>query len=206
MKAQLVSLTQDSEDSVDLPDDIFGLDPRSDILHRVVRWQRAKARQGTHKAKTRSETSYSKRKIYSQKKTGNARHGDRNAPIFRKGGAYKAPHPRDHSHKLPKKVRRLGLLHALSAKAAESEVVVLDAARMDSPKTKDLAKAVSQFGWRKVLVIDGPTVDENFARAAANLPGMDILPCQGANVFDILKCRELVITKSGLEGLAARLA
>ena len=206
MRAYVVSLTDDSEEPIELPDEIFGLDPRTDILHRVVRWQRAKARQGTHKAKTRSETSYSKRKIYSQKKTGRARHGDQNAPIFRKGGAYKAPRPRDHSHDLPKKVRKLGLLHALSAKAADLELVVLDEARMDTGKTRDLAEAVSRFGWRKALVIDGPNVDANFARAAANLPRMNILPCQGANVFDILKCRELVITRSGLEGLVARLA
>lgn len=204
MKAPVVSLSSDAEGFEDLPDDIFGLEPRTDILHRVVRWQRAKSRQGTHKAKTRSETSYSKAKVRRQKGTGGARHGDRNAPIFRKGGMYKGPVPRSHAHGLPKKVRRLGLRHALSAKSGA--VTVLETTAGSAGKTAELSGAAARLGWRKALVIDGPVVDEAFARAASNLDRIDVLPCQGANVLDILRCRELVITRSGLEGLVARLA
>ncbi len=205
MKLSVISLDAEETGSVELPDDIFGCEPRSDILHRVVRWQLAKARQGTHKVKTRSETSYSGRKIYSQKRTGRARHGDRNAPIFRKGGVYKGPVPRSHAHDLPKKFRRLGLIHALSAKAGTNELVVLDSAAMDSPKTKDLASAVARLGWKRALIIDGPETDSNFKRAAANLQGIDILPGEGANVYDILRKDTLVITQAGLEEIYKRL-
>jgi large subunit ribosomal protein L4 len=135
MKLDVIKLDGGKAGSVELGEDIFGLEPRADILHRVVRWQRNKAQAGTHKVKTRSETSYSTKKIYRQKGTGGARHGDRNAPIFRKGGIYKGPTPRSHAHDLPKKFRKLGLKHALSAKMAAGELVVLDAAAMDAPKT-----------------------------------------------------------------------
>ncbi|NNF73356.1 MAG: 50S ribosomal protein L4, partial [Rhodobacteraceae bacterium] len=190
--------------SVDLGEDIFGLDPRADILHRVVRWQRNKAQQGTHKVKTRSETSYSTKKIYRQKGTGGARHGDRNAPIFRKGGIYKGPTPRSHAHDLPKKFRKLGLCHALSAKVKEGNLVVLDAATAEG-KTGALAKQIRDLGWKRALVIDGTEVNDGFARAAANIDGLDVLPSMGANVYDILKRDTLVITKAGLEALEARL-
>ena len=138
MKLKVIKIDGASAGSVELGDDIFGLDPRVDILHRVVRWQRNKAQAGTHKVKTRSETSYSRKKIYRQKGTGGARHGDRNAPIFRKGGVYKGPTPRSHAHDLPKKVRTLGLKHALSAKAKEGALVILDKATA-SGKTSELA-------------------------------------------------------------------
>ncbi|MEY3005548.1 MAG: hypothetical protein RLZZ491_2724 [Pseudomonadota bacterium] len=205
MKLDVIKLDGGKAGSVDLGEDIFGLDPRADILHRVVRWQRNKAQAGTHKVKTRMETSYSTKKIYKQKGTGGARHGDRNAPIFRKGGIYKGPTPRSHAHDLPKKFRQLGLKHALSAKAAEGNLVVLDAALVESPKTAALAKQIKNLGWKRALIIDGATVDENFAMAARNIEGLDVLPSMGANVYDILKRDTLVITRAGLEALEARL-
>jgi len=204
MKLKVIKLDGASAGSVELGDDIFGLDPRVDILHRVVRWQRNKAQAGTHKVKTRSETSYSRKKIYRQKGTGGARHGDRNAPIFRKGGVYKGPTPRSHAHDLPKKVRTLGLKHALSAKAKEGALVILDKA-MASGKTSELAKQVKELGWKRALVIDGAEINDNFAQAARNIEGLDILPTIGANVYDILKRDTLVLTKAGVEALEARL-
>ena len=204
MKLKVIKIAGASAGSVELGDDIFGLDPRVDILHRVVRWQRNKAQAGTHKVKTRSETSYSRKKIYRQKGTGGARHGDRNAPIFRKGGVYKGPTPRSHAHDLPKKVRTLGLKHALSAKAKEGALVILDKATA-SGKTSELAKQVKDLGWKRALVIDGTQVNDDFAQAARNIEGLDILPTIGANVYDILKRDTLVLTKAGVEALEARL-
>ena len=205
MKLDVIKLDGKKAGSVDLGDEIFGLEPRSDILHRVVRWQRNKRQAGTHKVKTRSETSYSTKKIYRQKGTGGARHGDRNAPIFRKGGIYKGPTPRSHGHDLPKKFRKLGLKHALSAKMAAGELVILDEATAKEAKTGALAKQVKELGWKRALVIDGAEVDANFAAAASNLNGVDVLPSMGANVYDILKSDTLVITKAGVEALEARL-
>jgi large subunit ribosomal protein L4 len=204
MKLNVVKLDGGKAGSVELTEDIFGLDPRADILQRVVRWQRNKAQAGTHKVKTRSETSYSKKKIYRQKGTGGVCHGDRNAPIFRKGGIYKGPTPRSHGHDLPKKVRQLGLKHALSSKAKEGSLVILDNATTDG-KTSALAKQVKDLGWKRTLVIDGSDVNEQFATAARNIDGLDILPTMGANVYDILKRDTLVITKAGVEALEARL-
>ena len=204
MKLKVIKIDGASAGSVELGDDIFGLDPRVDILHRVVRWQRNKAQAGTHKVKTRSETSYSRKKIYRQKGTGGARHGDRNAPFFRKGGVYKGPTPRSHAHDLPKKVRTLGLKHALSAKAKEGALVILDKATA-SGKTSELAKQVKDLGWKRALVIDGTQVNDDFAQAARNIEGLDILPTIGANVYDILKRDTLVLTKAGVEALEARL-
>ena len=205
MKVAVLTLDGQESGSIALPDALFGLTPRADILHRVVRWQRARAMQGTHKAKTRSETSYSGAKIYRQKGTGRARHGDRNAPIFRKGGVYKGPVPRSHAHKLPKKFRALGLRHALSAKALAGEVAVLSEAAVESGRAADLAARFRQFDWGRTLIIDGAEIDPGFARAAANIQGLDILPCAGANVYDILKRDMLVITKAGLAALESRL-
>ncbi|QHQ33798.1 50S ribosomal protein L4 [Algicella marina] len=205
MKTDVINLEAGSAGSIELSDDIFGLEPRADILHRVVRYQLAKRQQGTHKVKTRSETSYSTKKIYRQKGTGGARHGDRNAPIFRKGGVYKGPTPRSHAHDLPKKFRALGLKHALSAKAGAGELVVLENADVANGKTKVLADAMKKLGWKKALLIDGAEVNENFAMAARNLDGIDVLPSIGANVYDILKSRTLVLTKAGVEALEARL-
>ena len=206
MKLDIVNLQAGKAGEVELNEAIFGLEPRADILHRVVRWQRAKAQAGTHKVKTRSETSYSTKKIYRQKGTGGARHGDRNAPIFRSGGVYKGPTPRSHAHDLPKKVRALGLRMALSAKAGAGKLVVLDSTDMAEAKTSVLAKAAKELGWKKALIIDGAIVSDNFARAARNLEGVDVLPSIGANVYDILRRDTLVITRAGLEALEARLA
>ena len=205
MKLDVIKLDGGAAGDVDLSEEIFGLEPRADILHRVVRWQRNKAQAGTHKVKTRSETSYSTKKIYRQKGTGGARHGSKKAPIFRHGGVYKGPTPRSHAHDLPKKFRALGLKHALSAKAKAGELVILDAATLAEAKTAALAKQAKELGWKRVLVIDGAEVDANFARAAANLTGVDVLPSMGANVYDILKRDTLVLTRAGVEALEARL-
>ncbi len=204
MKLDVIKLDGKKAGTVELDEALFGLEPRADILHRVVRWQRARAQAGTHKVKTRSEVSYSKKKIYRQKGTGGARHGSRSAPIFRKGGIYKGPTPRSHAHDLPKKFRKLGLRHALSAKAKAGELVVIEAAESDG-KTATLAKAVKNLGWKRALVIDGASVNEGFAKAAANIEGIDVLPSIGANVYDILKRDTLVLTKAGVEALEARL-
>jgi len=206
MKIEVIKLDSAAAGEVELNDAIFGLEPRADILHRVVRWQRAKAQAGTHSTLGKSDVSYSTKKIYRQKGTGGARHGSRKAPIFRKGGVYKGPVPRSHAFDLPKKVRALGLKLALSAKAQSGKLVILEAADLAEAKTAMLAKVAKELGWKKVLIIDGSQVNENFAAAARNLDGVDILPSIGANVYDILKRDTLVITRAGVEALEARLA
>ena len=204
MKLDVIKLDGGKAGSVDLDEALFGLEPRADILHRVVRWQRNNAQAGTHKVKTRSEVKYSTKKIYRQKGTGGARHGARSAPIFRGGGIYKGPVVRSHGHDLPKKFRKLGLCHALSAKMAAGELVVIEDAAT-SGKTAALAKQVKNLGWKRALVIDGASVNEDFLAASRNIDGLDILPTMGANVYDILKRDTLVITKAGIEALEARL-
>ena len=206
MKAQVITLDAGQAGEVELEDAIFGLEPRADILHRVVRWQLARRQAGTHKVKTRAEVSYSTKKIVRQKGSGGARHGSRKAPIFRHGGVYKGPTPRSHAHDLQKKVRALGLKMALSAKAASNELIVLDSAAFPEGKTKALKDKLTKLGWTKTLVIDGASVDEGFARASRNIEGIDVLPGQGANVYDILRKDTLVITRAGLEALVARFA
>lgn len=205
MKLDVIKLDSGKAGSIDLSDEVFGLEPRGDLLQRVVRWQRAKAQAGTHSVLTKSEVSYSTKKIYRQKGTGGARHGSRKAPIFRKGGVYKGPTPRSHAFDLPKKVRALGLKHALSAKATAGELVVVEDLNLADAKTAAVAKAVRENGWKRVLVIDGAEVNEGFARAARNIEGVDVLPSMGANVYDILKRDTLVITRAGVEALEARL-
>jgi large subunit ribosomal protein L4 len=205
MKLDVIKLDAGKAGSIELPDDIFGLEPRADILHRVVRWQRAKAQAGTHSTLGKSDVSYSTKKIYRQKGTGGARHGSKKAPIFRHGGTYKGPVPRSHAHDLNKKFRALGLKHALSAKAVSGNLTVIDSIDMTEGKTAILAKAAKELGWKRVLIIDGAEVNENFARAARNIEGIDVLPSMGANVYDILKRDQLVITKAGVEALEARL-
>jgi large subunit ribosomal protein L4 len=205
MKLDVITLDAGSAGSIELDDAIFGLEPRKDILHRVVRWQLAKRQAGTHSVLGRSEVSYSTKKIYRQKGTGGARHGSRKAPIFRHGGTYNGPTPRSHAHDLNKKFRALGLKHALSAKAGAGEIVVIDEAKLAEGKTKLLATALKGLGWKRALVIDGAEVDANFARAAQNLDGIHVLPSMGANVYDILKRDTLVLTKAGVEALEARL-
>ena len=205
MKLDVIKLDGAKAGSIDLDEALFGLEPRADILHRVVRWQRAKAQAGTHSVLGKSDVSYSTKKIYRQKGTGGARHGSKKAPIFRHGGVYKGPTPRSHAHDLPKKFRALGLRHALSAKAKAGELVILDVASMTEAPTATLAKQAKELGWKRVLVIDGAEVDANFAMAARNLDNIDVLPTIGANVYDILKRDTLVITKAGVEALEARL-
>jgi large subunit ribosomal protein L4 len=204
MKHDVIKLDGGKAGSVELGDEIFGVEPRVDILHRVVRWQRNNAQAGTHKVKTRSEVSYSTKKIYRQKGTGGARHGARSAPIFRGGGIYKGPTHRNHGHELPKKVRKMGLKMAISAKVKAGSLVIIDDIKSDG-KTSSLAKQIKSLGWRRVLIIDGQKVNAEFAQAARNIEGLDILPSTGANVFDILKRDTLVITKAGVEALEARL-
>ena len=204
MKHDVIKLNGGKAGSVELGDEIFGVEPRVDILHRVVRWQRNNAQAGTHKVKTRSEVSYSTKKIYRQKGTGGARHGARSAPIFRGGGVYKGPVPRSHGHELPKKVRKMGLKMAISAKAKSGSLVIIDDVSSDG-KTSSLAKQIKSLGWKRALIIDGQQVNVEFAQAARNIDGLDILPSMGANVFDILKRDTLVITKAGVEALEARL-
>jgi len=206
MKTDVINLEAGKAGSIDLNDAIFGLEPRADILHRVVRYQLAKRQAGTHKVKTRGESSYSTKKIYRQKGTGGARHGARSAPIFRGGGVYKGPVVRSHAHDLTKKFRALGLKHALSAKAGAGELIIIENAELANGKTKELAAAMSKLGWTKALVIDGAEVNESFARAARNIDGINVLPSMGANVYDILKSNTLVLTKSAVEALEARLS
>ena len=205
MKLDVLKLDGGKAGSIELNEALFGLEPRADILHRVVRWQRAKAQAGTHSVLTRAEVSYSTKKIYKQKGTGGARHGSRKAPIFRHGGVVKGPISRSHAHDLPKQFRALGLRHALSAKAKAGELIILDNITMAEGKTATLVKVAKELGWKRVLVIDGATVDANFALAARNIEGIDVLPTMGANVYDILKRDQLVITKAGIEALEARL-
>jgi large subunit ribosomal protein L4 len=205
MKLDVINLDGAKAGSIDLDEALFGLEPRADILHRVVRWQRAKSQAGTHSTLGKSDVSYSTKKIYRQKGTGGARHGSKKAPIFRHGGVYKGPQPRSHAHDLPKKFRALGLRHALSAKAKAGELVIVDSIAMGDAKTALLAKTVAERGWKRVLVIDGAAVDANFALAARNIEGVDVLPTIGANVYDILRRDTLVITKAGVEALEARL-
>ena len=204
MKLDVIKLDGGKAGSVDLSDDLFGLEPRADILHRVVRWQRNNAQAGTHSTLGRSDVSYSTKKIYRQKGTGGARHGSKKAPIFRHGGVYKGPVPRSHGHDLTKKFRKLGLKHALSAKAKAGELVIIEAAEAEG-KTSALAKQVKNLGWKRALIIDGAAVNETFGKAARNIEGLDILPTMGANVYDILRRDTLVITKAGIKALEARL-
>ena len=206
MKLDVIKLDGGKAGSVDLDEALFGLEPRADILHRVVRWQRNSAMAGTHDVKGRSEVKYSTKKIYRQKGTGGARHGSRGAPIFRGGGTYKGPTPRSHAHDLTKKFRKLGLRHALSAKVAAGELVIVDNIDMKDAKTSALAKTVGALGWKRSLIIDGAEVNADFLQASRNIETLNVLPSQGANVYDILKSDTLVLTKAGVEALEARLS
>ena len=205
MKCPVTTLDNKKAGEIDLDDGVFGLPVRSDILARMVNWQLAKRRAGTHKTKGRSEVSGSTRKQYRQKGTGRARIGAGDVSQYRSGGRAHGPVPRDHDHKLPKKVRLLALRTALSSKVAEGKLVVLDSTKADKAKTKELAKRLTQLGWSSALVIDGAAVDGDFARAARNLPQVDVLPQIGANVYDILRRDTLVLTKDAVSALEARL-
>jgi len=208
MDFEIKTLDNGSAGTIGLPDEIFGTTPRKDIMARVVLWQLAKRRAGTHKVKGMGEVSGTTRKPYKQKGTGNARQGSLRAPQFRKGGAVHGPVVRDHGYDLPKKVRRLGLISALSQKLAEGKLIVLDEANGVNQgvlKTAELAKKLKVLGWNSALILDS-IVDEGFLRAARNLPKIDVLPGIGANVYDILNHDVLAITRAGVESLKERLA
>lgn len=204
MKTDVQTLDAKKAGTVELSDEIFGLEPRADILHRMVTWQLAKRRAGTHKTKGRSEISRTGAKFGRQKGGGGARHGSKRSGIFVGGGKAHGPVVRSHAIDLPKKVRALALRHALSSKVKANELIVLDSAEAKTPKTKDLAGAFEKLGLSNVLVIDGAQVNENFAKAASNLINVDVLPIQGINVYDILRRQKLVLTKAAVEALEAR--
>ena len=205
MKCDVISLANKKAGTIDLDDSVFGLDVRGDILARAINWQLAKCHSGTHKTKTRSEISGTNAKPFRQKGSGRARQGTHRAPQMRGGGKSFGPRVRNHSHSLPKKVRRLALKIALSAKQAEGKLVILDKAKVNSAKTGDLAKQLDKLGWGNGLVIDGTEVDATFARAATNIVGIDVLPSIGANVYDIMRRETLVLTKDAVEKLVERL-
>jgi len=205
MKCNVVTLDNVAAGEIDLDDAVFGLPARKDVLARMVTWQLARARAGTHKAKGRSEVTGSTRKPWRQKGTGRARAGNLKVSQMRGGGVAFGPTPRDHEFKLPKKVRRLALKTALSVKQAEGKLIVLESAALKEGKTKLLAGAFSKLGVNSALVIDGPELNENFVRAASNIVGIDVLPQQGANVYDILRRDVLVLTKDAVSHLEARL-
>ncbi|WP_413993115.1 50S ribosomal protein L4 [Labrys okinawensis] len=204
MKLSITTLEGSDAGSVTLSDEIFGLEPRTDILQRVVRWQLAKRQAGTHKTLGRSEINRTKKKLYKQKGTGGARHGAASAPQFRGGGRAFGPVVRSHAHDLPKKVRALGLKHALSSKAKTQQLIIVDKAAVEQVKTKALKEAFSKRGLANVLIIDGAEVDQNFALAARNIPNVDVLPVQGINVYDILRRDSLVLTRAAVDALEAR--
>jgi large subunit ribosomal protein L4 len=204
MKLDMIDFDAKAAGSAELPDELFGIKPRADIIARVIHWQLAKRRSGNHKVKGMGEVSGTTRKPFKQKGTGNARQGSLRAPQFRTGGAVHGPVVRDHGYSLNKKVRRLGLLSALSLKAADGKLIILDAVGA-LEKTKDVAAKFKNFGWSSALIVDA-AVEEKFLRASRNVHGLDILPVIGANVYDIVRHDVLVITSAGIEGLKERLA
>jgi large subunit ribosomal protein L4 len=204
MQIEIKTLDNGSAGTAELPDEFFAAEPRADIMARVVHWQRSKARAGTHRTKGMGEVSGTTKKPYKQKGTGNARQGSLRAPQFRTGGRVHGPVVRDHGYDLPKKVRRLGLISALSQKQHDGKLVVLDAATADG-KTKSLALKLKALGWKSVLVVDRE-VDAMFLRSSRNIIGIDVLPTVGANVYDILAHDVLAITTAGIEGIKARLS
>jgi large subunit ribosomal protein L4 len=206
MKLPVISLDNAASGEIELPAEVFGAAPRADIMARVVHWQLARRRAGTHKAKGMGEVSGTTKKPYRQKGTGNARQGSLRSPQFRKGGVVHGPVVRDHGYSLNKKVRRLGLISALSMKAAEGKLVVLETASVPADaKTGAVAKQLKALGWTSALVVDA-AADENFVRVTRNLPKVQVLPTVGANVYDILKHDVLAVTRAGVEALKERLA
>jgi len=205
MKLKVHDLDNKEVGDIDLADEVFGLPVRGDILARVVNWQLAKRRAGTHKTKGISDISGTTKKPYKQKGTGRARQGSLRSPQFRGGAVIFGPVVRSHEFGLQKKVRKLGLKTALSAKQAEGKLIVIDAATVKEPKTKELRQRFEKLGWGSVLIIDGAAVDAGFAKAARNLPLVDLLPSVGANVYDILRRDTLVLTRDAVVQLEARL-
>jgi large subunit ribosomal protein L4 len=205
MKCPVIDITNKKVGDIDLDEFVFGASERPDILSRVVNWQLAKRQAGTHKTKQRAEIKGSTAKPFNQKGTGRARQGDKKAPHMRGGGVAFGPVARSHSHSLTKKVRQLALRVALSVKQANGKLVVLSEAKVKTAKTSALAKQVDKLGWHSALIIDGAEVDTNFSLAARNIKGIDVLPQQGANVYDILRRDTLVLTKVAIEKLVERL-
>jgi len=205
MKCDVISLENKKVGSIELDDTIFGMPVRGDLIARAVNWQLAKRRKGSHKTKQRSEVRGTTAKMNKQKGTGHARHGNQKAPQMRGGGVAFGPVVRSHAFKLQKKVRRLALKTALSAKQAAGNLVIIDAAKLKSGKTKDLVKHVNDLGWNSALIIEGTDIDSNFANAAANVIGMNILPTEGANVYDIMRSGTLVLTQDAVSKLVERL-
>ncbi len=203
MDIQVKTLAGEDAGTVTLPDETFGLEPRVDLIHRVVRWQLAKRQQGTHQAKRRDEINATGKKMYRQKGTGRARHSDKKATQFRGGAKPHGPRFRSHEHDLPKKVRVLGLKHALSAKARDAGIIVLDRAEVEAVKTKALRQQFEALGLTNALIVDG-AVSDGFAKAARNIPLVDVLPLAGINVYDIMRRNTLVLTRAALDGLEAR--
>lgn len=204
MKTDIHTIEATTAGSVDLADHIFGLEPRADIIHRVVQWQLNKRQQGTHQAKSRGEINRTTKKLGNQKGGGTARHGSRKSGIFVGGGKAFGPRHRSHETALNKKIRALGLRHALSSKAKDASLLVLDKAEVAGGKTKALVQAFAKLGLSNALIVDGATVNESFANAARNIPNIDVLPVQGINVYDILRRKKLVLTKAAVEALEAR--
>ena len=204
MEMKITTLEGKESGSLQLSDAIFGLEPRSDLLQRCVNWQLAKRQAGTHKTKLRGEVSRTTKKVYSQKGTGQARHGAASAPQFRGGGRAFGPVVRSHAHELPKKVRVLALRHALSSKAKDGGILVLDKATVKEPKTKALVQKFGKLGLENALIIDGAEIETNFRTAARNIPNIDVLPVQGINVYDIMRRKTLVLTKAAVDALEAR--
>jgi large subunit ribosomal protein L4 len=204
MELKMTTLEGKAAGSVTLSDEIFGLEPRKDLIHRCINWQLAKRRAGTHKVKGRAEISLTGKKFGNQKGGGGARHGSRRANLFRGGGRSFGPVVRSHEHDLPKKVRALALRHALSAKAKDGGIIILEAATVKDGKTKELLTRFGKLGLENALIIDGAQVEAGFANAARNIPNIDVLPVQGINVYDILRRHKLVLTKAALDALEAR--
>jgi len=204
MDMKITTLEGKEAGSLSLSKDIFGLEPRADLIQRYVNWQLAKRQAGTHKTKDRNDVMRTGKKMYAQKGTGGARHGSARAPNFRGGARVFGPVVRSHAHDLPKKVRALALRHALSAKAKDGGIVVLDKAAVSEAKTKALAAQFGKLGLSNALIVDGATLDSNFTTAARNIPNIDVLPVQGINVYDILRRKTLVLTKAALDALEAR--
>jgi large subunit ribosomal protein L4 len=204
MEIKMTTLEGKAAGSVTLSDAIFGLEPRKDLIHRCIRWQLAKRRAGTHKVKDRSEIWRTGKKISRQKGGGTARHGSHRVNLFRGGGRSFGPVVRSHEHDLPKKVRALALRHALSAKAKDGGIIILEAASVKDGKTKELLNRFGKLGLENALIIDGAQVEATFANAARNIPNIDVLPVQGINVYDILRRQKLVLTKAALDALEAR--
>lgn len=204
MDLKVTTLAGKDAGKLKVSDEIFGLDPREDLIHRVVRWQLARKQQGTHKTKGRAEISRTGAKMYRQKGTGRARHSSARVPQFRGGGKAHGPLVRSHAHELPKKVRALGLKHALSAKARGEALIVVDELAVEDGKTKALAEQLAKRGLSNVLMVGGPELDDGFARAAANIANLDVLPVQGINVYDILRRGTLVLSKDAVAALEER--